>query len=248
MLTVETFLPTRVGTLLGIWAHPDDEAYLSAGLMATLRQSGSRVAVVTATRGELGTDDPSGNPPEQLARLRERELRRSLDIVDVREHVWLDHRDGELPEIPHATGVAQIQRIFRTVRPDTVVTFGPEGMTGHPDHRMISSWVTEAWRSTGCREALWYATLSTEFHERWGPLNDEVGLWFEGSAPPATPTSELVAQVHCTDNVLDRKNRALQAHASQTRPLETLVGAEIYRDWWATESFVAVSPDASCIV
>lgn len=109
---------------------------------------------------------------------------------------------------------------------------------------MISSWVTEAWRSTGCREALWYATLSTEFHERWGPLNDEVGLWFEGSAPPATPTSELVAQVHCTDDLLTRKNRALQAHASQTRPLETLVGAEVYRDWWATESFVAASPDA----
>lgn len=41
MLTVETFLPTRVGTLLGIWAHPDDEAYLSAGLMATVRQSSS---------------------------------------------------------------------------------------------------------------------------------------------------------------------------------------------------------------
>lgn len=244
MLSVETFLPTHIGTLLGIWAHPDDEAYLSAGLMATVRGSGSRVAVVTATRGELGTDDPAGCPPEQLARLRERELRESLDIVDVREHAWLGHRDGELPEIPHAHGVDQIGRIIRRVRPDTIVTFGPEGMTGHPDHRTISSWVTDAWRSTGSHGALWYATLSSEFHAAWGPLNDEVGLLFAGSAPPMNPTSELVAQVHCTDDLLTRKNRALLAHASQTRPLENLVGAEVYRDWWATESFVAARPVA----
>jgi LmbE family N-acetylglucosaminyl deacetylase len=239
MLTVETFLPTHVGTLLGIWAHPDDEAYLSAGLMATVRESGSRVAVVTATRGESGTDDPAGCPPERLAQVRERELQQSLDIVGVREHAWLGHRDGELPEIPHHRGVTQIRRILRRVRPDTIVTFGPDGMTGHADHQTISSWVTEAWRANGSREALWYATLSTDFHERWGSLNDEVGLWFEGSTPPATSPSDMVAQVHCTDDLLARKYAALRAHASQTRPLEDLVGSDVYRDWWAVESFVA---------
>ena len=48
----------RVRTLLGVWAHPDDEAYLSSALMAAVRRSGARVVVVTATRGENGTDDP----------------------------------------------------------------------------------------------------------------------------------------------------------------------------------------------
>src|SRR5687767_15747549 len=41
-----------LGTVLGIWAHPDDEAYLSGGLMAMARDHGSRVVCVTATRGE----------------------------------------------------------------------------------------------------------------------------------------------------------------------------------------------------
>ena len=56
----------HVGTLLGVWAHPDDEAYLSAGLMALARRGGERVVVVTATAGEHGTDDPdpvAAGPP-----------------------------------------------------------------------------------------------------------------------------------------------------------------------------------------
>ena len=65
-------------TLLGVWAHPDDEAYLSAGLMAEFRRRGDRVVVVTATLGERGTSDPVAWPPERLAVLRERELRSSL--------------------------------------------------------------------------------------------------------------------------------------------------------------------------
>ena len=53
-----------LGTILGIWAHPDDEAYLSGGLMALARDTGSRVVCVTATRGELGTPDPRAWPPD----------------------------------------------------------------------------------------------------------------------------------------------------------------------------------------
>ena len=58
---------TDLGTVLGVWAHPDDEAYLSGGLMAMARDAGSRVVCVTATRGELGTPDPQAWPPERLA-------------------------------------------------------------------------------------------------------------------------------------------------------------------------------------
>lgn len=64
----------QLGTLLGVWAHPDDEAYLSAGLMALARRDGQRVVVVTATFGEHGTDDPHRWPPTRLARHRRQEL------------------------------------------------------------------------------------------------------------------------------------------------------------------------------
>ena len=70
-------------------AHPDDEAYMSAGVMATAIRAGQRVTVATATRGELGTDDPVRTPPQQLARLREHELAASLAALGVAEHRWL---------------------------------------------------------------------------------------------------------------------------------------------------------------
>ena len=84
----------ELGTILGVWAHPDDEAYLSGGLMAMARDAGSRVVCVTATRGELGTPDPVMWPPERLAAERTGELARSLEILGVTEHHWLGYADG----------------------------------------------------------------------------------------------------------------------------------------------------------
>ena len=149
---MHTSLPA-IGTLLGVWAHPDDEAYLSSALMASVRRDGGRVVVATATRGELGTPDPETWPADRLAELRERELHESLALIDVREHEWLGHTDGSMALVPTEQGVDQISALLERVRPDVIVTFGPDGMTGHPDHRTISAWVTEAWRRAGSREA-----------------------------------------------------------------------------------------------
>jgi LmbE family N-acetylglucosaminyl deacetylase len=228
-----------IGTLLGVWAHPDDEAYLSSGLMSWVRDEGGRVVVATATRGELGTDDPATWPPERLGPLREVELRASLAAVGVEEHRWLDHADGTLSAVPVDQGAREVADLVDEVRPDVVVTFGPDGMTGHPDHRAVSAWVTTAWRRTGRRAALWYATLTPEFHAEWGPLNDKVGLWTD--VPPSTPAAELSLEVRLSGGRLARKHRALRAHGSQTGPLEGLVGSETYRRWWSTESFVAAT-------
>ena len=88
-----------LGTVLGVWAHPDDEAYLSGGLMAWARDAGSRVVCVTATRGEMGTPDPQQWPPERLAEERTRELASSLDALGVTEHHWLGYRDGQCGDL-----------------------------------------------------------------------------------------------------------------------------------------------------
>ncbi len=228
-----------IGTLLGIWAHPDDEAYLSSALMASVRRHGGRVVVATATRGEHGTPDAETWPPERLARVREQELMESLAHIDVREHEWLGHRDGTLPTVPFETGVGQVAALLERVRPDTVVTFGPDGMTGHPDHQAVSGWVTEAWRRAGSAGALWYATTTPEFQERWDELHQRLDIWFDGTAPPVTAASDLALELVCDPDLLDLKHRVLRAHASQTAVLEELLGTEVFRDWWSTESFVA---------
>ena len=97
-----------LGTIVGVWAHPDDEAYLSAGLMAAAVDAGNRVVCVTATRGERGTSDARTWPPARLARVREAELEASLAAVGVREHHWLDYPDGACATVPAPTAIASV--------------------------------------------------------------------------------------------------------------------------------------------
>ena len=120
-------------------------------------------------------------------------------------------------------------RLIQEIRPDTMVTFGPDGMTGHADHQTISRWVTAAWDDTGRRGRLWYATLTPEYHQRWAAVNSEIGLWFEGSTPPSDPATDLAFTVHCEGELLDRKFAALRAHTSQTTGLIEHLGVERYR-------------------
>jgi LmbE family N-acetylglucosaminyl deacetylase len=231
----------HLGTVLGVWAHPDDEAYMSAGLMFSATSSGQRVVVATATKGELGTSDPQAWPPHRLARARERETAQSLAMVGVREHYWLGHHDGRLHLVPPAHGVSQVANLIEHIRPDTIITFGPDGMTGHRDHQTVSDWTTTAWLNAGRPGRLWYATVTPEFHRTWGAVNEEIGFWFDGSSPPSDPASELAFVVNCSAEVLDRKFAALSAHRTQTTELITLFGPEKYRRWWATEAFVDAS-------
>jgi LmbE family N-acetylglucosaminyl deacetylase len=230
--------PPASGTLLGIWAHPDDEAYLSSGLMALARAAGHRVVVATATRGELGTNDPVAHPPARLAKIRERELAASLSAVDVHEHRWLNFPDGGLASADRDSAVAALAGLIDEVVPDTIVTFGPDGMTGHSDHCTVSGWVTAAWQLTGGAARLWYATVTPEFHREWGDVNARVGLWFNDAVPPCTPRHALAAQVVCEGALGASKFAALAAHRSQTHGLIALLGAETFQDWWRTEYFV----------
>jgi LmbE family N-acetylglucosaminyl deacetylase len=211
---------------------------MTAGLMSAARAAGHRVAVATATKGEVGTGDPTAWPPHRLALAREQEMADSLAAVGVVEHQWLGHWDGRLHLVPTAQGVGQVADLIEQIRPDTIVTFGPDGMTGHSDHQTISDWVTTAWLDAGRPGRLWYATVTPEFHQQWGAVNDEVHLWFEGSRPPSDRASELAFAVHCDDELLDRKFAALSAHRTQTTELIELLGPEKYRKWWDTESFV----------
>jgi len=226
-----------LGTVLGIWAHPDDEAYLSAGLMALARAAGNDVTCVTATLGERGTDDPVTWPPDRLARTRRLEIEASLGILGVDDHRLLGYEDGTLSQQPAATGIATIAGIIEDVHPDTIVTFGPDGITGHPDHRTISAWTTAAWERTGTGRLL-YATTTAAFADEHAELHDRIPVFGPG-LPLRTRDADVAVAVELDDELLDRKLAALRAQATQVQPLIALMGEEVYRRWWRTESFRA---------
>jgi LmbE family N-acetylglucosaminyl deacetylase len=224
----------RARTLLGVWAHPDDEAYLSAGLMAELRRRGDRVVVVMATLGEHGTDDPATLPPRRLAAMRHRELRDSLAALGVDELHLLGYEDGHC-DLHDGTKV--VARHLVELEPDLIVTFGPDGLTGHPDHRAVSRFTTDAWTATRSTAELWYTTVTGEFHQRWGAVNDQIGFFADQPHPPCTEPHALAWHRHLPDDLLDQKLAALEAHASQTGPLIDVLGRATYREWWRTEAF-----------
>jgi len=113
--------------------------------MADAIARGHRVVCVTATRGELGSTDASRWPPgAQLAEVRTKELAASLAELGVTEHIWLDYPDGGCADVDEAEAAARIKAIAEDVQPDTVLTFGPDGATWHPDHITVSGCTSSA--------------------------------------------------------------------------------------------------------
>jgi LmbE family N-acetylglucosaminyl deacetylase len=229
-------LPRR---LLGVWAHPDDEVYLSAGLMARVADDDGLVTVVTATCGELGTDDDALVGSERFAGQRRRELEASLAELGVHDVRLLDLPDGGCASIPAAQPIASIAEVIDEVRPELIVTFGPDGITWHPDHRAVSAWATAAWLLTGSDATLLYATRSADFERRFSALHAELGIhdvFGPGHAATST-TSEIALDVALTRTELARKRRALARHASQTAALAAAIGEHRYLAWVSEESF-----------
>lgn len=231
----------ELGTVLGVWAHPDDEAYLSGGLMALARAAGSRVVCVTATRGEHGTPDPLTWPPHLLAAERVEELARCLRVLGVTEHSWLGYEDGTLPDVPSAEAVAALADIVEEVRPDTVLTFGPDGVTGHPDHRAVSAWATAAFERAAAPTArLLHAAVPERRIPRWSATDADLGVYLLGY-PVTTADDDLALDLVLDPVTLDRKVRALLAQTTQTAGLVAAMGRETYAQWVQEESFVVAA-------
>jgi LmbE family N-acetylglucosaminyl deacetylase len=119
---------------------------------------------------------------------------------------------------------------------DTVVTFGPDGITGHPDHVAVSRWTTAA---VGWSTRLLYATMTHDFVARYRTMHDRIGLFADcpGGRPVSVGGADLELHARLDRNELIRKRRALGEHHSQTAPLAELVGEETFATWWRDECF-----------
>ena len=219
-------------TMLGIWAHPDDESYLSAVLMSRVLKVGGRVVLASATRGEGGgTGDP-----DVLAEIRERELRAAMACLCVRDVRFLGYVDGGCADADAEQAICSIIALIKDVDPDIIVTFGPDGMTGHPDHIAVSGWVTAAAAAVG-HEGLIYATMTDDFARRNDALHSRLGVWMADGQPSTIPHEDLALYVVPIPRERELKSRALRSHASQVSTLVDIIGAEAFEDWWVDEYF-----------
>jgi LmbE family N-acetylglucosaminyl deacetylase len=218
-------MPNR--TLACIWAHPDDDAYGAAGSIALhAHEPDFRFILIHATAGELG-DIRDGFPAtrETLGRIRQAEddaAWRALGRVPDR-HEWLGLPDGGVAAVPFDEVVAMIERILDEEDPAVVVTFGPDGIFGHPDHIAIGAATDAAFARLRSADRsglqrLAHGAVPQSVFERWNRQRAELGL--TGFDPTQTyhmrgiPDEQIRITVDCRA-VTSRIVAGLREHKSQ---------------------------------
>ncbi len=147
--------------LMAILAHPDDESLGNGGILAKYAAEGIKTSLVTATRGERGWLGEAQDYPgaEAFGKIRESELLDAAEVLDIRYVDFLNYMDGDLDQVHPVEAIAQIVGHLRHVRPDVVVTFGPYGGYGHPDHIAISQFTTAAIVEAANPDSVYYRDL-----------------------------------------------------------------------------------------
>jgi LmbE family N-acetylglucosaminyl deacetylase len=166
-------------TLVAVFAHADDEG-AAAPILARYAREGVQVHLIIATDGAQGgahTHIPRG--PE-LARVRGDEAQCAADALGIDPPILLWFPDAQLRSyIEDPTRLfqltARVQGELQRLGPDVVITWGPDGATGHPDHRIVSSVVTQLVRAgaPGVPERLFYVSLPAEGFRVMNPARGE---------------------------------------------------------------------------
>jgi LmbE family N-acetylglucosaminyl deacetylase len=256
--------------LLAIFAHPDDETFGAAGLMAAAVERGVPVTVISATRGEAGESSIAGlDDPEQLGVVREQELREAMRQIGVLDVRLLGYRDSGMAGSPSAedprafirasveTVASRLASHIRSVRPHAILTFGPEGLYGHPDHlhmhyvalRAIEIAAhpshqdrdgSEPWQTP----VLYFAAFPREemlalLDRPSSPLRS---LPADARANLGTPRSEITHTIDIA-SWADRKRAAIAAHRTQTAEGGPLAGVppEV-REWQLLQEYYVRAP------
>jgi len=223
--------------MLVILAHPDDESFAAGGTLAKYAHQGVQVILLCATRGEAGI---SGANPSEAGEVREHELRRAAEHLGI-EVYFLGYPDGELVNTNPAMLLETISCWIDLVQPQVILTFGPEGVSGHPDHVTISNIVTQVYDQFYKKGLLLYIRPS------------EATVLGCGVSSSSTEDGQPLVEIDISDYKMD-KVRAIQCHASQNpglpgKPEEEMdkipchelytiardeKAAENYPDWFET--------------
>ncbi len=228
----------QLGTILSIWAHPDDESFTCAGLLRMAVENGQQVICVTATRGEKGVQDEARWPAARLGEIREQELEQALQILGITKHHWLGYADGTCQDVPEQEAVAKIADLIKQYQPDTIITFGPDGLTGHTDHASVSRWTDQAVDSAKSSKVAVYQVVQTEAaYERMRKADEELNIFFNTDKPPLVDEAACDILLNLEGEVLDKKYDCLRVQPSQMEAMLTRFDRNYICNMLRTESF-----------
>jgi LmbE family N-acetylglucosaminyl deacetylase len=228
--------------ILLLLAHPDDETFGPGGTIAKYSREDVAVYLASATRGEAGmVGDPPLTDREHLGEVRAAELLCAASVLGIRKVAFLGFPDGRLRETPREEIVRKAVEQIRWVRPQVVIGFGPEGVSRHPDHIVMSEVALQAFADAAdpsrfpeqleegiapwAPRKLYQFEVPQEVLDRWG-------------VPLAGVPLERITTFIDTSAFVERKVEAFACHKTQARDSERILSREGYRDFARRETFV----------
>lgn len=195
-------------SILVVTPHPDDESFSSAGTIARYAAQGVPVDLLVFTRGQVGTRPEPIDSPEQLGRVREYETRAAARVLGIRTLTFLDYVDGRLDRADPDQLAAHVAQAIERSAADAVISFGPHGVTRHPDHIACHQAALAGAQRSSRPVRLFYIALPDEWAQR-----------FEVDGPEAQPTHRIAI-----DGFFETKLTALACHFSQQDAREFFLG------------------------
>jgi LmbE family N-acetylglucosaminyl deacetylase len=233
-----------------VFAHPDDDTY---GVSAALASHAGHVDVtaILTTSGEAGLiAEGSGATRETLGAVREDEARAAWRALGLEPDLhFLRYPDGGVSDVPREQLVATYLAILQPARPEVVITFGPDGVTGHEDHIAVGAAATEAFHAAraadpGAFQRLLHGALMRTQIDRFNELLRQRGLdtidETQPFQPRGTPDERFGVVVDGT-SVYDRKLAALREHRTQAELQD--VPMDLWPEILRTEAFVIAWPE-----
>jgi LmbE family N-acetylglucosaminyl deacetylase len=218
-------------TLLAVFAHPDDEQVV-APLLARYAREGVRVVLAIATDGQKGVRAHAGIAAgDALATARAAEARCACERLGIAPPILMGIEDGALHAQQNTAAARErLVRLLAELTPQAVVTWGPDGVTGHSDHRMISNLVTEVIQrgGEGVPSRLFYAGLPAE---RLAALPAPSGSAGSGVPRDIAVVAERYLPIRVAYSEADARKAAdsLACHKSQYTPEELVTMTRLTR-------------------
>ena len=235
-----------------VFAHPDDDTFGVGGGLALHAGDELELTVILATSGDAGRiADASLATRETLASVREAEDLASWRTLGLEPDLrFLRHPDGGLSQMPREPLVAEVQELLGAAEPEVVVTFGPDGITGHEDHVAIGEIATQAFgalRTSASGSAfsrLLHCAIPQSELDRLNELLRERGLEPMDPAQPFVPRGVPDVRIGMRVDVssaFEPKVEAIRSHKTQAE-LED-IPFDLWPEMLSTECFVMAWPE-----
>ena len=203
---------------MAVVAHPDDEVLIAGGTLALAAAAGTPTGVVSLTRGEWGpVAAGSLRAGETLAQARARELGGAATALGVDFACCLRHPDGGLSQTAVDAVAVEVADLLRPHEPLVLLTFGPDGLYGHPDHVATRDVVARAAarlaEPTAILESVWRPDRMAQLVAAAAARGLPTGLW--ELEPGDFGVARATAVEIDVEAVIERKLAALRAHRTQ---------------------------------